>query len=166
MRMGKGFTLIELLVALAVSAILLAVAVPSFAEFIRGVRASSDVSSLAAALSLARSEAVKRNRSACIYSDSWGGGWEVRLDDGNDNSCAAASDILVRAFDPVSATAAVSVQQSGADSSEIVFNGSGRRQGAEYTIAYRSVANECNPRRDRNLVIGPTGRTQIEACDP
>ena len=81
MRMGKGFTLIELLVALAVSAILLAVAVPSFAEFIRGVRASSDVSSLAAALSLARSEAVKRNRSACIYSDSWGGGWEVRLDD-------------------------------------------------------------------------------------
>lgn len=166
MRMQKGFTLIELLVTVAVLAILLAVAVPGFAEFIRSVRASSDVSSLTAALSLARSEAVKRNRPACIYSASWGGGWEVRLDLNDDNSCAAAGDSVVRTFGAVSAAASLAVQRGGVDSSEVVFNGSGRRQGGEYTIAYRSVANECNPQRDRNLVVGPTGRTQIEACTP
>lgn len=166
MRIQKGFTLIELLVTVAVLAILLAVAVPSFAEFIRGVRASSDVSSLATALSLARSEAVKRNQPACIYSVSWGAGWEVRLDVNNDGSCAAVGDSVVREFSAVSAAATLSVQEGGTASNEVVFNGSGRRQGAEYTIAYRSVANECNPQRDRNLIVGPTGRTQIEACIP
>lgn len=166
MRMQKGFTLVELLVTVAVLAILLAVAIPGFAEFIRAVRASSDVSSLTAALSLARSEAVKRNQPACIYSASWGDGWEVRLDANNNNSCADAGDTALRTFGAVSAAAALAVQEGGVDSSQVVFNGGGRRQGGEYTIAYRSVANECNPQRDRNLVVGPTGRTEIEACTP
>lgn len=166
MRTQRGFTLIELMVTVSVLAILLAVAVPGFAELIRGVRASSDVSALTTALSLARSEAVKRNRTACVFSASWGDGWEVRLDANNDNTCADVGDSVVRTFDAVSAAAGLSVQVGGVNSQEVVFNGSGRRQGGEYTIAYRSVANACNPQRDRNLVVGPTGRTQIEACTP
>jgi len=160
----KGFTLIELLVTIAVLAVLLAVAVPSFAEMIRNVRASSDVTALTTALSLARSEAVKRNQSACIYSTNWGAGWEVKLDVGNNNSCADVGDTAVRVFGAVSAASTLSVQQAGVDSAAVFFNGSGRRQGGEYTIAYRSVAGACNPQRDRNLVVGPTGRTQIESC--
>jgi len=57
-----GFTLIELLVTLTVAAILLAVAVPSFHNMMLNSRLSTSANAVANALSLARSEAVKRNQ--------------------------------------------------------------------------------------------------------
>ena len=57
-----GFTLIELLVTLTVAAILLAVAVPSFQSMMLSSRLSTSANAVANALSLARSEAVKRNQ--------------------------------------------------------------------------------------------------------
>ena len=57
-----GFTLIELLVTLTVAAILLAVAVPSFQNMMLSSRLSTSANAVANALSLARSEAVKRNQ--------------------------------------------------------------------------------------------------------
>ena len=60
---GKGFTLIELLVVVTIAAIFAALAAPAFGSFIAGQRvktASYDVWSI---LTLARSEALKRNSS-------------------------------------------------------------------------------------------------------
>ncbi len=82
----RGFTLIELLVTLAVAAILLTVAVPNYQMFVMNSRMASQANEIVGALSLARSEAVKRGAqvSVCASSNgstctgSWTQGWVVR----------------------------------------------------------------------------------------
>lgn len=68
--MGKsrqaGFTLIELMVTLAVMAIVLAIAVPSFASAFNTTRLSSAANEMVAALQTARMESVRRNRRGVV----------------------------------------------------------------------------------------------------
>lgn len=56
-----GFTLIELMVTIAVAAILLAVAVPSFRHLIISNRLTTAANEVVTALTVARSESIKRN---------------------------------------------------------------------------------------------------------
>jgi len=63
---SRGFTLIELLVILTISAILVAMAVPSFQAMIRTNRISGASNSMLSALDLARSEAIRRGANVVI----------------------------------------------------------------------------------------------------
>lgn len=84
----RGFTLIELLVTLSVGAILAAIAVPAFSNFVQDDRDIAQINSLVASFNYARSEAIKQNVtggiSVCPSADgvscsgnSWQGGWIV-----------------------------------------------------------------------------------------
>ncbi|TKD37086.1 GspH/FimT family pseudopilin [Azotobacter chroococcum] len=87
-----GFTLVELMVALAVLAILLGIAVPSFTEVSLSGRLRSLANGLVASATLGRSEAIKRNAvvTLCASSDGatcaepgegdWHQGWIVVAD--------------------------------------------------------------------------------------
>lgn len=86
-----GFTLVELMVTIAVMAILLGIAVPSFNEAMLGSKLSSFANSLSGSALLARSEAIKRNApvTLCVSSTgtacgtgSWEQGWIVISDGG------------------------------------------------------------------------------------
>lgn len=89
---ARAFTLVELLVALAVAAILLGTAVPSFVDTVRDSRIATQYNALVAALYLARSEAVKSSRLVAVCSratdtrcgdaDGWKNGWIVFVDAG------------------------------------------------------------------------------------
>ena len=57
----RGFTMVEVLVVMTITAILLAMAIPSFERLMRTNRVSSATNSMLAAMDLARSEAVRRN---------------------------------------------------------------------------------------------------------
>lgn len=82
-----GFTLIELMVTIAVMAILLAIAVPSFTDAALGNRLSSYANNFVASAHLARSEAIKRNAAvtlcasadgtSCATANGWQQGWIV-----------------------------------------------------------------------------------------
>lgn len=61
-----GFTLVELLVTLAVLAILLALAVPSFNDLIDRSRLTSAADTLYADLQFARSEAIRNNQNVVV----------------------------------------------------------------------------------------------------
>ena len=59
-RWGSGFTLIELMVAIAVAAILITLATPSFRLLIQNNRISGAANDFVSVFNLARAEAIKR----------------------------------------------------------------------------------------------------------
>ncbi|KAA2283916.1 GspH/FimT family pseudopilin [Arenimonas fontis] len=61
-----GFTLIELLVTVAVLAVVLGLAVPSFQGIIQRNRLTAAANELVAAVQLARAEAIRRNRQVVL----------------------------------------------------------------------------------------------------
>lgn len=107
-----GFTIVELIVAMAVAAILLGLAVPSFQETIRNNRMAANVNEFVGALNLARSEAIKRGMPVTVCKDGGGGaacnpppaaqweqGWIVFSDrTGNGAVDAADSDTVLRVY--------------------------------------------------------------------
>lgn len=73
-RLAGGFTLIELLVTLSILAIVLALAVPSFNDFIDRGRLTSAADTLYADLQFARSEAIRNNQNVTVSFQS-GSAW-------------------------------------------------------------------------------------------
>jgi type IV fimbrial biogenesis protein FimT len=65
-RTQNGFTLLELMVTLMVAGTILAMAAPSFREFILNSRMTGSANDLLTSLNLARSEAIKRQRPVAI----------------------------------------------------------------------------------------------------
>lgn len=76
---SSGFTLPELLAVLAITGILVAIALPGFASLIANQRARSISADLMTALARARSEAVKRNTDISLSpsANGWAGGWSI-----------------------------------------------------------------------------------------
>lgn len=71
----SGFTLIEMMVTVAVAAILLSIAVPSFTQLIDKKRLESAAESLYVDLQFARSEAIKRNKTIRVSFNTDGSIW-------------------------------------------------------------------------------------------
>jgi type IV fimbrial biogenesis protein FimT len=80
-RASHGFTLLELMVTLAIAVILASIAAPSFQNMLASQRVQAATFDLLANLTLARSEAIKQNRSVTLSSvnggDAWGDGWQI-----------------------------------------------------------------------------------------
>jgi type IV fimbrial biogenesis protein FimT len=103
--LADGFTLIELMVTIAVLAILIALAMPSFASLINSNRLTAQSNEVVAALQFARVEAVRQNRRAivcgsangtsCSNSTAWNTGWLTYLDMDSNGSPSAAEIIRV-----------------------------------------------------------------------
>jgi len=77
-RSEPGFTLPELLIVLAVAGILAAIAMPSFQSLTQSQQVKNASFELFANLSLARSEAIKRNGNVTLTPtdvNNWGNGW-------------------------------------------------------------------------------------------
>ena len=86
MNDSRGFSMVELLVVLAVSALLLTMAVPAFTSSQLSTQLRSAANSLVAGAHLARSESIKRNTIVrmCVSADGeacssgdWNQGWII-----------------------------------------------------------------------------------------
>lgn len=63
---AAGFTLVELMITIAILAIVMGIAVPSFSEMIKRNKRASCTNELVGALQLARSEAVRSGRPVTV----------------------------------------------------------------------------------------------------
>jgi prepilin-type N-terminal cleavage/methylation domain-containing protein len=82
-----GFTLIEMMVTVAVAAILLTVAIPSFTQMIDKKRLESAAENLYADLQFAQSEAIKRNKTIRVSFYANGSTWCYGLKENADCDC-------------------------------------------------------------------------------
>jgi len=96
----QGFTIIELMITLAIAAILVSLAAPSFKDIIQNNRMTTQYNELLASLSVARSEAIKRGEDVIALSsngNNWENGWTVFVDTDGDGAPSAAETIRVGA---------------------------------------------------------------------
>lgn len=158
-----GFTIIELLVTLAVAAIILTIAVPSFQGLIERSRLTTEANTLGSALQLARSEAVKRGEDVslaaggttfsdgfCVHSDSSG------------TSCtdSATNSTLIREFESLE-----SVATSGV--TEITFTNMGELNSGAPVSVVISPASCPSGKKDgrRRVSVGVGGQVRVSSED-
>ncbi len=115
----RGFTLTELMIVVAVSAVLVAAALPSYNEFVRNQRVKTASFDLFSSLVQARSEAITRNDRVTVGQPAgtpagtpWAtSGWTV----------TDAGGIVLRRQDAITA---ITITLTGP--ANLVYNGSGR----------------------------------------
>ena len=100
-RYNQGFTLVEMIIAVAIAAIVLGMGVPGFQQLIRANRTVTEVNRLVTALSLARSEAVKRNATVAMRPSgvNWENGWVVFTDNVTQNGTIDAGEQTLQVYE-------------------------------------------------------------------
>jgi type IV fimbrial biogenesis protein FimT len=192
LRFSRGFTLIELMVGLTIMAILLALAVPNFANWIRnaGIRTGADA--IVSGLQLARTEALKKNTimhfqlttsvdNGCSLSTS-GPHWVVSRDsavgacgaapvvnDHDDSGVPLPPPRIVQTYDGNQANGNKTLITAGA--SAFNFNGLGRLSspaGGASILVTGLDAGDCVAAngKTRCLQIKVTPGGEIRMCDP
>lgn len=142
MKCNNGFTLIELLVAISISAILIALAIPSFASFITNNINTMHMDQFISSIQTTRSEALKLNArvsmcpsingSSCSDSNDWTTGWLIFKDVGGENGKFDANDKLIKVYGRVANQISIT---ANSESKYIQFLSSG------YTSNYSNVAS-------------------------
>lgn len=136
-----GFTLIELLTTITVAAILASLAAPSFNSLLASQRTKSVASNLHLALTLARSEATKRNASVTIEANTggWANGWRIFP--------SAANTTTLQDYAATKGVSITATDSGGTATTTAVYQISGRVQGTvKFVIsaaAGGSAANRC-----------------------
>jgi len=90
----RGVTVLELLVVLVIAALLSGMAIPSFVEMVNRNRLTTITNEFVAALSFARSEAIKRGQFVVVRKTGsyWDSGWQVFVD--SDRSIASRKNVF------------------------------------------------------------------------
>ena len=121
---ARGFTLIELLISVTIVAILTNAGAPAYNDYIAKKRVQKSERSLASALNLTRSEAVKRNaRVYLVPSDAanWESGWAI-----TSSSTKTYAQCLSNATDCVIVQQALDQVNVTGGPASVVYTGAGR----------------------------------------
>lgn len=170
--LAGGFTLIELMVVIALVAILVSLAAPSFQDFVIRNRSAAMANDFVGTVLRARNEAVSRNtcvvvcRSTfannppqCAAGTDWQPGWVVFVD----NTCSApnvaanADDVILTAG-PFRAD--YSLVATGANTDRIMFAGTGYARAGDaqgFDLRYQATTRPSN----RRICLSVMGRTRI-----
>ena len=165
---NPGFTLIELLTVLAVIGVLAVIAAPAITTFVNSNRLTTTTNDFIGALSLARSEAIKRgfnagvcksdNGSTCTSTGTWDSGWLVFVDGDNNGALPwTASDSMIRAHEAVPLGVALTVV-TGSDA--ITYSRQGLVLDATPTaLEYRLCNSKIN--KSRTVTVTFAGRASL-----
>ena len=149
---AAGFTLAEMLIVVAIMGLLAAIAAPSMSDMVRTQRLRTAAFDVFAALTLARSEAIKRNAAVTITpagGTDWARGWVIK--DANNNVLQNQSAYDSCGTCTMVGPATVTYASSGRVSSAV----------APFTIA----ASDLAPNKQRCINLTPSGNP-VKVCCP
>jgi type IV fimbrial biogenesis protein FimT len=149
MRSTRGFTLPELLIVITVLAVLLAVGIPSFTEFVRNQRVKTASFDLYSTLVHARSEAITRNATVTVapVSAAWTNGWTI----------TDAGGTVLR-------TAGAVQSMSITGPTNVVFRGSGRLNAASMPTFQLSATGSAVTTRCISIDLSGRPTTKAATC--
>ena len=185
----SGFSLTELMVTVAIVAILMSLAAPSFSTWIQNSRIRTTAESIQNGLQLARVEALKRNAAVEFVLTSLAAAgtdadWVVRCvvaaDDSDGDGVADCPGVSVSPAPAVSPDA-ISQRPSAegsrgiavaAGASTFIFSGTGRVTPAPVVVIAIDISNPSGgncvaasgPMRCLRVTVSPGG--QVRMCDP
>lgn len=162
---SAGFGLAETLIATAIAVMLATAASAGFRPLLDRFRVSSACADFRSALSLARTEAMRRRQRVDLLPSArgdWRFGWTVAIDANNNHQLDAGEAVLHVSPAPDSVEVSARLTDGQA---YVAFDPSGRpRTGASADAPqFGSVVFRAGERR-RKLVIGFLGR--LRSCDP
>ncbi|SMP59883.1 type IV fimbrial biogenesis protein FimT [Noviherbaspirillum suwonense] len=159
-----GHTLVEMLSVLAIAAILAGLAMPSLQRMLQQHRLNATVNEFLAAVTLARSEAVRRGAQVMLLpaGDGWGSGWVVAVDR-NANRRYDAGDELLYSHGP--AAAGVAIDGSFTDDSQpyMAYGAGGLGRSRTGAAQAGSWQFSCGGQR-RSIIVNLLGRPR--SCNP
>lgn len=162
-RCLRAFTLVELMIAVAVLAVLVALAAPSFQYVNNSSRLSGMANEMLASLQLARSEAIRRgvrtvvcpsaDGAACTAGSDWTAGWMVFFDD-NRNDTPDVGETVLRYVD---GREPLQVRTSSNIGARLVFRPDGRARTNAGALLQAQIAvciaTTRPPENQRNVAI-------------
>ena len=176
-RQQRGFTLVELMVTLAVMAILVGLAVPSFSTVIANNRIATQTNEFVGALNLARSEAVRRGQGVSIRTTVAGiefaTGWQIFNDTALTGAAPATADVLRESAGLAGRTTLRRVTRTGAttyadatgaltDRMFVVFNSRGGNN-AGASAFFRVCDSRDTTIPGRILQVSTVGRISLDS---
>ena len=135
----RGFTLIELMVTLALVAVMMVLAAPSFITFQRNSELTTTTNSFLATLASARAEAMKRQLRTFVIPltpGDWTSGWVAFVDVNSTVSTAALSSLSVSTLSSDSTSYLILSQVQGLPSSVAIDTPVGSTGFAHGTVKY------------------------------
>lgn len=148
---ASGFTLVEMMVVVAILGIIMGIAAPSAADFLRSQKINGAVSALHGSLIFARSEAIKRNATVTITrsGSAWESGWTI-----------ATGGTPLRNQDAI-ADATISAKVSGTAISSVSYIGSGRPGPSSSNAQFMAYLASQPTLKPRCITMGLSGMPMI-----
>ncbi len=178
-RADRGITLVETMVTVSILVILLMVAVPAYKSTIDGNRRATYANELLEDLTLARSEAIKRNKKVVVCASTsgttcrvsgnaydWSGGWLMYVDS-NGNGSLDLGETVLRTHGPLKLPTGWSATHN-LTPYIVPFRPTGEITGigaAGFSICIGNGANACSPGSvNYSSVVGTAaGRMSIDS---
>lgn len=168
----SGFTLVELMITLAVAAILLTIATPSYIALTANNKAATEANKLLYAINLTRSEAVKRgsvvslcarksprtNPETCAASTDWSTGWLMFTDTTGTAGSFDGTDSLIQVWEDLSGNPTLTSTVNN-----LQYQPTGTlNSAASFSLSY----TDCTGDNLRSIAISLTGRAAVttNAC--
>lgn len=164
----SGVTILELVVVVAVVAVLLGVAVPSFVGMTQTNRVAGEINALSGDLQFARAEAIKEglpvtictssNGSSCLGSNNWSTGWIV-FSDANGTQTVDVGDTVLRKQIPWTSSDSFSADNSIA---AVTYSRDGFAMALPGTVTWKLHTQPLNAAASRCVAVNIAGRQQVQ----